>query len=158
MLNRDQWRGFGVVMKSYALALAGVVLVTAGTAHAQTTTREERAAVRAETPWYERFTLSQGPSEMMTGLGPSERLLQPAWTLTQRWGVTVDVRQADRPDPSLRQQQGDEAAVGAYFRFTPRVSVGGRVSVSETEALTTTPGTEAADSNAGVRLESAFRF
>jgi hypothetical protein len=150
------------VIKSYALALAGAVLVTAaGAAHAQTvTTREERAAVRAETPWYERFTYGQGPTEVMTGLGPSDRTSQPAWSLSQRWGVTLDVRQAERLDPTTRRQAADEAAVGAYFQFTPRVRVGGQVSLRDADTIASPvpaqpDGEEAA---AGVRLESAFRF
>lgn len=149
------------MIKSYALALAGAVLVTAGVAHAQTsTTLEERAAVQAETPWYERFTYGQGPSEMMTGLGPTDRPSQPAWSLSQRWGVTVDVRQAERLDPTTRRRAADEAAVGAYFQFTPRVRVGGQVSLRDADAVASpvpaAPGAEEAD--AGVRLESAFRF
>ncbi len=141
------------MFRASAMAIAGAVLVTAGPAHAQDTTPAERAAVRAEVPWYERFTYGQGPSETMTGLGPSDRISQPAWTLSQRWGVTVDVRQAERSAGPAAPSATDQTAVGAYYQFTPRVRVGGRVSLRE-ETPAETPAGEAA----GVRLESAFRF
>lgn len=145
------------MFKPSVLALAGAVLVTAGAAHAQdNTTPAERAAVRAEVPWYEHFTYGQGPVETMTGLGPSDRVAQPAWSLSQRWGVTVDVRQAERVENPAVQSR-DETAVGAYFQFTPRVRVGGQVSLRDNVP----PGTPTQPGDAqstGVRLESAFRF
>lgn len=158
---------------SRAFALAGLVLATgAVTAHAQeqqrvaplaptaNTSVAERQAQRAETPWYESFTYSHGPSETMTGLGPSERTAQPAFSLSQRWGVTVDLGSAQ----ASRQQASpiapaNERAVGAFFRFTPRVRVGGEVSVSDPEPAPVAPTAPVNDRpNAGVRLESAFRF
>ncbi|MGE3142678.1 MAG: NtrZ family periplasmic regulatory protein [Hyphomonadaceae bacterium] len=144
------------MFKPSVIAVAGAVLVTAGVAHAQDSTPAERAAVRAEVPWYEQFTYGQGPAETMTGLGPSDRIAQPAWSLSQHWGVTVDVRQAERVEsPSL--QGRDEAAVGAYFQFTPRMRVGGQVSLRDRPSAAA-PGRSDDSQSTGVRLESAFRF
>lgn len=140
-------------------AFAAAVVMTGGIAYAQDTPAE-RAAVRAEVPWYERFTFSHGPTESMTGLGPSDRVSQPAWTLSQRWGVTVDVRQAERVQtdsaPSSASLNGGEAAVGAYYQFTPSVRFGGQVSLRGADAPT--PTAQQRESGAGIRLESAFRF
>lgn len=150
------------MLKPSVIAFAGAVLVTAGTAYAQDATPAERNAVRAEVPWYERFTYGQGPTETMTGLGPTDRTAQPAWTLSQRWGVTVDIPTAERSQVS-RVPSRSETAVGAYFQFTPRVRVGGQVSVRDPEnslspAAPAAPGQREDEPVAGVRLESAFRF
>lgn len=144
------------MLKPSAWAFVAAVVMTGGVAHAQDTPAE-RAAVRAEVPWYERFTFSHGPSENMTGLGPSDRVAQPAWTLSQRWGVTVDVRQAERVQPDVTPAlNGAETAVGAYYQFTPSVRVGGQVSLRNADVAT--PAAQQRESGAGVRLESAFRF
>lgn len=144
--------------KPSVLALAGAVVMTAGIAHAQeAATPQERAAVRAEVPWYERFTVSHGPTEAMTGLGPADRASQPAWSLSRRWGVTVDVHQAERTQPDAPPANGDERTVGAYFQFTPSVRVGGAVSVREADRAPISPS-EPVEPTAGVRIESAFRF
>lgn len=142
--------------KLRALALLSAVAVTAGVAHAQDTTPQERAAVRAEVPWYERFTTSHGPTESMAGIGPSERVAQPAWSLSRRWGVTVDTTRAvpgQRPDRPAAVT--DETAVGAFFQFTPSLRVGGEVSVRQADQQSEVNPEEP---SAGVRLESAFRF
>mgnify|MGYP000291771827 CR=1 FL=1 len=82
-----------------------------------------------------------------------------AWTPSRRWGVTVNLNengQAGTAAPTVR----DETAVGAYYQFTPSVRVGGAVSVGAQSAAGLAPVERAreADSAAGVRLESAFRF
>jgi hypothetical protein len=140
-----------------ALAFMGAVVLTAGAAHAQAPSSvAERAAVRAEVPWYERFTYSSGPSETMTGLGPSDRVSQPNWSLSQRWGVTVDVRQREGVIAD-RATNPNESTLGAFYQFTPSMRVGGAVSLRQPDrsALASTPVDER---DAGVRLESAFRF
>jgi hypothetical protein len=147
-----------VVMKRGLWIFVGAVLATAGHAYAQeATTPADRAAVRAEVPWYERFTYSHGPTETMTGLGPSDRTAQPAWALSQRWGVTVDMRGAERSAPIGEPGVRNETSVGAFYNFTPSVRVGGQVSLRPAESPTArAPGQD--EPLAGVRLESAFKF
>ena len=142
------------------MLIAGAVVLTAGVtapgvAAAQETV-SERNAMRAETPWYERFTYGQGPSEQAAGLGPVERRGTPALTLSPRWGVTVNLNEAVRT--ATAGDDGDQTAVGAYYQFTPSVRVGGQVSVGapRTPLAPTQRGRE--EPAAGVRLESAFRF
>lgn len=146
-----------------AWVIAGAaVLASAGVAHAQDRTvaaaaqAESPAATRAAVPWYQRFTTSTGVTEQITGESENDRHIAPAWTLNQRWGVTLDVREAERIE-RLPETGGDQASVGAYYQFTPRVRLGGEVSVQEPEAPLgqTTTGDEP---RAGVRIESAFRF
>lgn len=144
--------------KSFAWIIAGAVFAAAGAAHAQ-----EAAPVApvvrdgAELPWYQRFSSSTSVSESVSG---ADRLTQPAWTLSQRWGVTVDVREARRVQGVAEAGlQPDQTAVGAYYQFTPRVRLGGEVSLttprSETPAVRPAEESEPA---AGVRIQSAFRF
>jgi hypothetical protein len=107
-------------------------------------------------PWYQRFTTSTGVTESITGESENDRRIAPAWTLNQRWGVTLDVREAQRIE-RLPESRGDQASVGAYYQFTPRMRVGGEVSVEEQPAtIAATPSED--EPRAGVRIESAFRF
>ncbi|MGE0046628.1 MAG: NtrZ family periplasmic regulatory protein, partial [Hyphomonadaceae bacterium] len=113
-----------------AFLFASAVFVTAGVAApaAAQESVQERNAVRAEVPWYERFTYSQGAPETLSGVGPQDRRGVQAWQPTTRWGVTVNLREAART-PVVPVPGDRETAVGAYYQFTPSVRVGGQVSV-----------------------------
>ena len=87
---------------------------------------------RAAVPWYQRFTTSNGVTESITGDPENDRILAPAWTLNQRWGVTVDVREAHGSSARPRAA-AIRPRVGAYYQFTPSMRVGGEVSL-ETDA------------------------
>jgi hypothetical protein len=141
------------------------VLASAGVAHAQDRAPVAPAAAPGVTaqasavPWYQRFTTSNGVTESITGESENDRMLAPAWTLNQRWGVTVDVREAERIERLPEVSRGDQASVGAYYQFTPRMRVGGQLSVETRDTAPITAQTEADhEPNAGVRIESAFRF
>jgi len=110
-------------------------------------------------PWYQRFTTSTGVTESITGQNENDRQLAPAWTLNQRWGVTLDVREAQRTD-TIEGGRGDQTSVGAFYQFTPRVRVGGELSLETTErpGAAVAPRRDAEEPSAGVRIESAFRF
>ena len=149
------------VFKSSAWLLAGAVLATAGVAHAQevVTPAAEMNASRALVPWYQRFTTSNGVTETITGVRENDRILPPAWSLGQRWGVTVDVNEASRVERRPEQVRGDQAALGAYYQFTPGARVGAEVRVEDAgSALTHLPGERRDGAEADVRIESAFRF
>jgi hypothetical protein len=149
------------VVRASAWLIAGAaVLATAGVASAQ----ERQAAPRVSgaeapasaVPWYQRFTTSNGITESITGDTESDRILAPAWTLNQRWGVTVDVREAQRIE-RLPEGRGEQTSVGAYYQFTPNMRVGGELNLETTPP----PGAaahEEEEPHADVRIESAFRF
>ena len=104
-------------------------------------------------PWYQRFTTSTGVTESITGDTENDRSLAPAWTLNQRWGVTVDVREAQRIE-RLPEGRGDQTSVGAYYQFTPNVRVGGQLSLETTAP----PGaSDQEEPRADGRIETAFR-
>jgi hypothetical protein len=154
------------VFRPTAWVIAGAaVLATAGVAHAQDrpavapVTTDSATATNAAVPWYQRFTTSTGVTESITGESENDRLPAPAWNLGPRWGVTVDVREAQAIERVPEASRGDAASVGAYYQFTPRVRVGGEVSVETNEApLAPAAGPQEDEPRAGVRIESAFRF
>ncbi len=154
------------MFKGSAWVIAGAaVLASAGVAHAQDrapvapVTAPGVSAPASAVPWYQRFTTSSGVTEQITGERENDRLLAPAWTLNQRWGVTLDVREAERIERLPEVSRGDQASVGAYYQFTPSMRVGGQLSVEtpDTAPITAQPQ-EHEEPNAGVRIESAFRF
>lgn len=152
------------MFKPAAWVFAGAVLA-AGAAHAQEAAAPRLTVPTTEssstgTPWYQRFTTSNGVTESVTGESENDRISPPAWTMNQRWGVTLDIREATRIERLPEGGRGDQTSVGAYYQFTPRVRVGGEVLVESTER----PGASALqdrhqdEPRAGVRVESAFRF
>lgn len=150
------------MFKPCAWVIAGAaVLASAGVAHAQdrpVTPAPGTSAPSAAVPWYQRFTTSSGVTETITGDSENDRLPAPTWTLNQRWAVTLDVREAQRIERSPEGGRGDQASVGAYYQFSPRLRVGGEVSVEQQTPLTPAPREGEDEPRAGVRIESAFRF
>ena len=148
------------VFKPSAL-LAGAVLATAGAAHAQEQTSAAATVnAQAAVPWYQRFTTSSGVTESITGEVENDRIEAPAWNLNQRWGIIVDVREAQRIERLPDGGRGDQTSLGAYYQFTPRVRVGGQLSLESTARPGSAPSLEGGmeEPRAGVRIESAFRF
>ncbi len=150
------------MFKPSTWVIAGAaVLASAGVAHAQerpVAPAPGASASNAAVPWYQRFTTSSGVTETITGESENDRAPAPAWTLNQRWGVTLDIREAQRIERSPEGGHGDQASVGAYYQFTPRLRVGGQLSVEEQTPLTPVPRSGDDEPRAGVRIESAFRF
>lgn len=153
------------VSKFCSWVIAGAaVLATAGVAQAQdhpaVSQAQSDAAARSGTPWYQRFTTSNSLTETVSGDASGDRAIAPTWTLNQRWGITVDVREARRIERLPEGGRGDQTSVGAYYQFTPGVRVGGEVSVEAGArpgaAAIATPESE--EPRADVRIESAFRF
>lgn len=160
---RAKRKGIGLFKPAVMVAIAGAVLATAGPAYAQTAPVAApgiSAGASSEVPWYQRFTTSHGLTESITGSQENDRLLPPSWSLSQRWGVTVDVREAARIERDPQGGRGDETSVGAFYQFTPAVRVGGQVSVETARGPSVAAPARRRDDEpaANVRLESAFRF
>jgi len=141
------------------------VLATAGVAHAQDAPAAAPVATEAAgdssaaLPWYQRFTGSNGVAEAIAGDDAVAPTISPTWSLNQRWGLTVDVREANRVE-RLPENRGDQTSVGAFYQFTPNMRVGGQVSVETTPSLNDSQIRPDRDDEprADVRIESAFRF
>lgn len=134
------------------------VAVVASTGVASAQTRADRTAVAAEVPWYERFTYSSGVSEPPPSWSTvNPRAAGAPVAPTARWGMTLNLGEQERLSSAESISPREEAAVGAFYRVTPSVRVGGRVSVAPQPV---SPGVRRAQEEpaAGVKLESAFRF
>jgi hypothetical protein len=108
----------------------------------------------SEAPWFQQFTASAGLGEGVKTAPNQTNEKIISWAATPRWGLTLNVRDADRTKTAGR----DEAAFGAFYHFTPRLRVGGEVSmVSSPLASTGSLGADG-DKSASVKLESAFKF
>jgi len=132
------------------------VVATGGTAHAQTSLAE-RTAAAAEVPWYERFTYSSGAEQAPPAWSAVNPRDPKAPVASARWGLTLNVGEADRLATAGSITPSKESAIGAFYRFSPRVRVGGQVSVAPQPAPGA-PRREQEEEAAGVKLESAFRF
>jgi hypothetical protein len=131
-----------------------VFAASAGFAHADETKTISRAlkAPNGATPWYEQFTASNGEPARASS-GATDQTV--TGMVTAKWGFTLNLKDADRTHPVAR----DEAAVGAFYDFTPRVRVGGELRVGDPLAAAPAGrGSNTSETSAGVKLESAFRF
>jgi hypothetical protein len=141
-----------------AIAAFGVaVAASGGSAHAQSTLAE-RTATAAEVPWYERFTYSSGATEKLpswSSVNPRDPNMPLA---SARWGFTVNVGEEEMVRAADGLAPRGEAAVGAFYRFSPRVRVGGQVSVAPQPVSPGARGRQETEDAPGVKLESAFRF
>lgn len=155
-------RNLGVVVRlGLAIAAMGVAFAaTGGAAHAQTGSLAERTATAAEVPWYERFTYSSGMTDRATP--PSWSAVNPrdpkAPVASARWGVTLNVGEEERLRTAEDISPRGESAVGAFYRFSPKVRVGGQVSVAPQRVIPGANRRAQEEDSAGVKLESAFRF
>ncbi|MDX2274283.1 MAG: hypothetical protein NW206_02440 [Hyphomonadaceae bacterium] len=149
------------MFKSSAWVLAGAVLATAGLAHAQESPSlaSEVTVNRAAVPWYQRFTTSNGLTETITGERENDRQLPQAWSLNQRWGVTVGITEPSLIEHGSDAMRGQQTSVGAYYQFTPSARLGAEVRVEDsTAASASLHSDQRTQPSAGVRVESAFRF
>jgi hypothetical protein len=137
------------------IGIGVVFAASAGIAHADETKSISRAlkAPNAATPWYEQFTASNGEPARAAS-GASDQTV--TGMVTAKWGFSLNLKDADRTRTVAR----DETAVGAFYDFTPRIRVGGELRVADPVAAGAPPGRRsgAAETGAGVKLESAFRF
>jgi hypothetical protein len=141
------------------MGLGVAVAASAGVAHAEpakpAAVVKPAATVSSEIPWFERFTASttdQGAK--VNTAGAQDQTF--TGMVSSHWGFSVNMKDADRSKTAPRE----EAAIGAFFDFTPRIRLGGEVRVAD-PVVGGAPGSAGAapkEQSAGVKLESAFRF
>ena len=134
--------------KTLAFAFATIVMMVGSNAVAE----PRRVTLPSAAPWYERFTFG---SELDSGVNAWSPRGEPKATIRlnprSRWGVTFGMQeQSQRP---LDRRNGGTSA-GAFYDLTPKVRVGGQVTLPENglnndELTTRSPS---------VKVESAFRF
>lgn len=139
-----------------AAAMLGAALVAgAGSAHAQASGVVQRQDPAATAPWYERFTFGSDPA--LSNRAAPRADLRPAVPITprSRWGLTLGVpAQSERP-----LAQPGRASAGAFYQVSPRLRVGGEVTVPQERGFSDkSRDPRAKDEGPGVKVEGAFRF
>ena len=143
------------------LASLAILPVLAFAAEAQQAMPEMPAPSISETEqaqpdWYQQFTFSDSN---VTSLEAPVWQAQPsktfnlAWVKGERWSLSVDLTSRDENSPLPREEMMAEAE----FRITPRISVGGELTIGANE-LDDTRQWEEQQIEAGIRLRSAFKF
>jgi len=107
----------------------------------------------ASPEWFNSFTKLSGGDESPIWQVRPERDVSLAWTKGARWSLNIDLTQRDDESPLPRE----EMRAGATFRLTPRISVGGELSVGAQE-LDNSAAWEEQQLETGIRLQSAFKF
>lgn len=107
----------------------------------------------AEPDWFQRFNLdTPGIENALWETRPS-KTFNLAWVKGDRWSLSLDLTSRDEGSPLPREEMLAEAE----FRITPRLSLGGELTIGADE-LDDTAQWEDQDIEAGIRLRSAFKF
>jgi hypothetical protein len=111
----------------------------------------------AHPDWYRQFTLAQ-PVKGAIDTNPAiqsvpDQDLRLEWLSSGRWEFSIDLRSRPEESPLPRE----EMSAGATFQITPRLSIGGDLSLGAEELNDTSKWREQA-LETGIRLRSAFKF
>jgi len=107
--------------------------------------------------WYRQFTLNapttriEVPDSALQSEPDTDLRLE--WRQTGRWQFSVDLRSRPGQSPLPRE----EMSAGATFSITPRISIGGDVSLGA-EELNGPAALSGEELETGIRLRSAFKF
>ena len=103
--------------------------------------------------WYRQFTFGSAADESPIWKSLPDKELAFAWTKGDRWSLNIDLARRDEGTPLPHQ----EMSAGATFKITPRISVGGKLSVGASRVDDSAlPEDQQVDT--GIRLQSAFKF
>jgi len=108
---------------------------------------------QAKPDWYQQFTIPD-----RTDLAPDwqtqpQDRLELQWLKGDQWSLSINL--TTRYDDSVLPRE--EMQAGAEFQLTPRITLGGEVSIGA-EELDDTAAWESQDMQTGIRLRSAFKF
>ena len=108
---------------------------------------------KAQPDWYRQFTLSSPSDTTPIWQGAPSKEVRLAWIKGDRWQLSVDMTSRPEDSPLARE----EMRAGAEFRITPRISVGGELTLGATE-LDELQQLQNETIETGIRLRSAFKF
>lgn len=140
------------------IASLGLIFAIAMPAVAQSDVPEMPAPSLAETEqaqpdWYQQFTFSSTDISSPVWEAEPAQKFSLAWVKGDRWSVSVDMTSRETTSPL----PAEEMSVGSEFRITPRISVGGELSIGSNEAVNINDLNQQ-DIETGIRLRSAFKF
>jgi len=108
---------------------------------------------QAEPEWFQKFSFSSDQISSPIWQTEPAQTFNLAWIKGDRWSLSLDLTSRDSDSPLPREEMLAEA----QFRITPRISVGGELTIAA-EELDDTAQWEDQDVEAGIRLRSAFKF
>ncbi len=109
---------------------------------------------KAEPDWYRQFTLSSPSDERPIWQSTPSKEVRLAFVKGDKWQLSVDMTSRPEDSPLPRE----EMRAGAEFRITPRISVGGSLSVGANNVDQALEEFRKDQIEAGIRLRSAFKF
>ncbi|MEO1553028.1 MAG: NtrZ family periplasmic regulatory protein [Pseudomonadota bacterium] len=108
---------------------------------------------QAEPEWFQKFNFSNEQIGSPIWQSAPSQTFNLAWIKGDRWSLSFDLTSRDPESPLPREEMLAEA----QFRITPRISVGGELTIAA-EELDDTTQWEDQEIEAGIRLRSAFKF
>jgi len=108
---------------------------------------------QAEPDWFQKFSFNSAQLNSPIWQAQPSQTFNLAWIKGDRWSLSLDLTSRDQDSPLPREEMLAEAE----FRITPRISVGGELSIGA-EELDDTAQWEDQEIEAGIRLRSAFKF
>ena len=116
----------------------------------------------AEPDWFQRFNFNTPGAEISLWETRPSQTFNLAWIQGDRWSLSLDLTSRDSDSLLAREEMMAEAE----FRITPRISVGGELTIGSAsgdlnlgaEELDTTSQLDDQEIEAGIRLRSAFKF
>lgn len=108
---------------------------------------------QAEPDWFQKFSFNSAQLNSPIWQAQPSQTFNLAWIKGDRWSLSLDLTSRDQESPLPREEMLAEAE----FRITPRISVGGELSIAA-EELDDTAQWEDQEIEAGIRLRSAFKF
>ena len=108
---------------------------------------------RAEPEWFQSFNFGSSDFTSPIWEGAESQTFSLAWINGNRWSLSFDLTSREDGSPLPREEMMAEAE----FRITPRISVGGELTIGA-EELDDTGQWEDQEIEAGIRLRSAFKF
>ena len=108
---------------------------------------------QAEPEWFQKFSFSSDQIGSPIWQNTPSQTFNLAWIKGDRWSLSLDLTSRDQDSPLPREEMLAEA----QFRITPRISVGGELTIAA-EELDDTTQWEDQEIEAGIRLRSAFKF
>ena len=108
---------------------------------------------RAEPDWFRKFNFTNEEFNTPVWENTPSQTFNLAWIQGDRWRLSLDLTAREDGAPLPR----DEMMAEAEFRITPRLSVGGELTIGA-EELNETAAWEDQEIEAGIRLRSAFKF
>lgn len=107
----------------------------------------------AKPDWFQTFNFGNTDFNAPIWQDRPAQTFNLAWIKGDRWSLSLDLTSRENDSPLAREEMLAEAE----FRITPRISVGGELTIGA-EELNDTTRWEDQEIEAGIRLRSAFKF